>query len=90
VEFGEASVGEAEGIVGIDAVPASPVDEVEEFLAEFLLGHLAGLLRVLGAARHGLVDTIISDADTRKYVIGAFEMLYTKRENRPNKKHGTI
>ena len=42
---------------------------------------------VLGAARHGLVDTIISDADTRKYVIGAFEMLYTKREERPDKKH---
>ena len=42
------------------------------------------------AARRGLVDTIISDADTRKYVIGAFEMLYTKREDRPDKKHGTV
>ena len=45
---------------------------------------------VTSAARHGYVDTIISDADTRKYVIGAFEMLYTKREDRPDKKHGTI
>ncbi len=45
---------------------------------------------VHSAARHGYVDTIICDADTRKYVIGAFEMLYTKREDRPDKKHGTI
>ena len=29
-------------------------------------------------------------ADTRKYVIGAFEMLFTKREDRPAKKHGTV
>ncbi len=45
---------------------------------------------VQSAARRGYVDTIIDEADTRKYVIGAFEMLYTKRESRPDKKHGTI
>jgi acetyl-CoA carboxylase carboxyltransferase component len=43
-----------------------------------------------GAARRGYVDQIIDAADTRKYVIGAFEMLYTKREDRPYKKHGTV
>ena len=42
------------------------------------------------AAARGCVDTIISEADTRKFVIGAFEMLYSKREERPDKKHGTI
>ena len=36
------------------------------------------------------IDNIIDPADTRKYVIGAFEMLYTKREDRPAKKHGTV
>ncbi|MDO4803251.1 MAG: carboxyl transferase domain-containing protein [Lachnospiraceae bacterium] len=45
---------------------------------------------VVSAAQRGYVDTIIDEADTRKYVIGAFEMLYTKREDRPSKKHGTI
>ena len=45
---------------------------------------------VLSAAQRGYVDTIIEEADTRKYVIGAFEMLYTKREDRPERKHGTI
>lgn len=44
----------------------------------------------LSAARRGYVDTIIEPADTRKYVIGAFEMLFTKREERPVKKHGTV
>ncbi len=45
---------------------------------------------VVSAAKRGYVDTIIEPEDTRKYVIGAFEMLYAKRENRPAKKHGTI
>ena len=42
------------------------------------------------AAKRGYVDQIIEASDTRKYVIGAFEMLFTKREDRPAKKHGTV
>ena len=42
------------------------------------------------AARRGYVDMIINPEDTRKYIIGAFEMLFTNREDRPMKKHGTI
>ncbi len=42
------------------------------------------------SARRGYVDRIIEPADTRKYVIGAFEMLFTKQEGRPAKKHGTV
>lgn len=42
------------------------------------------------AARRGYVDQIVEPADTRKYVIGAFEMLFTKRDDRPAKKHGTV
>ena len=42
------------------------------------------------AAERGYVDTVISAEDTRKMVIGAFEMLYTKSEDRPDKKHGTV
>lgn len=41
------------------------------------------------AAARGYVDTVIRPEDTRKYVIGALEMLFTKREDRPAKKHGT-
>ena len=45
---------------------------------------------VVSAAKRGYVDSIIAAEDTRKYVIGAFEMLFTKREDRPAKKHGTV
>ncbi len=45
---------------------------------------------VASAAKRGYVDTVIDAQDTRKYVIGAFEMLFTKREDRPAKKHGTV
>ena len=45
---------------------------------------------VNSAAKRGYVDQIIEAVDTRKYVIGAFEMLYAKREDRPCKKHGTV
>lgn len=42
------------------------------------------------AARRGYVDSIISADSTRKHLIYAYEMLFTKRESRPSKKHGTI
>ncbi len=45
---------------------------------------------VQSAAGRGYVDSIIEPADTRKYVIGAYEMLFAKREDRPAKKHGTV
>ena len=44
----------------------------------------------MAAARRGYVDTIINPVDTRKYLIGTLEMLFTKREDRPAKKHGTV
>lgn len=47
-------------------------------------------LSAASAARRGYVDRIMEAADTRKYVIGAFEMLFTKSEDRPAKKHGTV
>ena len=48
------------------------------------------MLSAASAARRGYVDQIVEAADTRKYVIGAFEMLFTKSEDRPVKKHGTV
>lgn len=44
----------------------------------------------LSAARRGYVDDIIEPDATRKRLIAAFEMLFTKREDRPAKKHGTV
>jgi acetyl-CoA carboxylase carboxyltransferase component len=45
---------------------------------------------VESAARRGLVDTIIAPEDTRKYVAGALDMLYTKAVDIPDKKHAAI
>ena len=42
------------------------------------------------AARRGYVDSIIEPDSVRKHLIYTFEMLFTKRETRPAKKHGTI
>lgn len=42
------------------------------------------------AASRGYVDAIITPTEARKNLVYAFEMLFTKRENRPSKKHGTV
>ena len=42
------------------------------------------------AAKRGYVDSIINPEVTRKNLIYAFEMLFTKREDRLSKKHGTV
>ncbi|HQD50242.1 MAG TPA: carboxyl transferase domain-containing protein, partial [Defluviitaleaceae bacterium] len=41
-------------------------------------------------ASRGYIDDIIEPAATRKRVIAALEMLYSKREERPAKKHGSL
>ena len=45
---------------------------------------------IASAAKRGFIDDIIPASETRQRVIAAFEMLFTKREDRPNKKHGTV
>ena len=42
------------------------------------------------AAARGYVDTIIAPAETRKYLIGAFDMLFTKAVDTVAKKHGAV
>ena len=42
------------------------------------------------AAKHGKVDIITEKKNTRKTLINCLEMLMTKRERRPAKKHGNM
>ena len=42
------------------------------------------------AASRSMVDDIIEPAETRRYLAMALESLTTKRELRPEKKHGLI
>lgn len=45
---------------------------------------------VEAAAKRGYVDAVIAPESLRKQLVYAFEMLFTKREGRPGKKHGTV
>jgi acetyl-CoA carboxylase carboxyltransferase component len=42
------------------------------------------------AAERGYVDDVIDPAETRKKLIAGFEMLRTKREELPRRKHGNV
>ena len=42
------------------------------------------------AAKFGYVDDVIEPDSTRPRIIAALEMLASKRENSPSKKHGNI
>ena len=44
----------------------------------------------VNAAVEGLVDDVIDPADTRKMVIAALELMSSKRDSNPPKKHGNM
>ncbi len=81
--------GASVGMMDADAA-ARILFEKEENKAELTAAYKDMQTSVTSAARRGYVDTIIEAQDTRKYVIGALEMLFTKREERPGRKHGAI
>ena len=83
----EAQIGTMDGKLAAKIMyDGQGADVINEKAAEYE----ALTLNVTSAAKRGYVDQIVNAADTRKYVIGAFEMLFTKSEDRPAKKHGTV
>lgn len=76
-----------------EAVKIMYADELKENAS--LAGEKAAEYEALqssaqAAAGRGYVDAIIAPQDARKNLLYAFEMLFTKREDRPGKKHGTV
>ncbi len=63
----------------------APADVISEKAKAY--GDLQG--SVMAAARRGYVDLVLAPADTRKYLVAAFELLFTKCTGIPDKKHGT-
>ena len=61
---------------------AMRAEKIEEFRDRFANPYVA--------AERGFVDAVIRPRDTRKKLIQALEMLGTKREKNPSKKHGNI
>ena len=83
----DAQIGDMDGKLAAKIMyDGQGADVINEKAAEYE----ALTLNVTSAAKRGYVDQIVNAADTRKYVIGAFEMLFTKSEDRPAKKHGTV
>ena len=57
-------------------------EKVEEFRERFANPYVA--------AERGYVDAVIRPSETRRHLIRALEMLDTKRDKNPPKKHGNI
>jgi propionyl-CoA carboxylase beta chain len=70
------------GLKGDEAVAKMREAKIEEFRERFANPYIA--------AERGYVDAVIQPRETRKKIIQALEMLDTKRDKNPPKKHGNI
>ena len=89
----EAQIGAMDAAAAVKIIYADELQK-EEKKAEFLKDKTEEYKKLAvsaeAAARRGYVDDIIKADETRKRVIAAFEMLFSKSADRPMKKHGTI
>ena len=71
---------------------AAPVlcDGTSEELEETAKAYDALQNSIEAAAARGFVDQIVDPAEIRKYLIGAVEVLFSKREALPSRKHASI
>ncbi len=84
--YSDAKIGMMDSVMAAKLMnPGASASEIDEKAAEF--DNLQS--SAVAAASRGYVDLIIDPADTRKYLVGAFEMLYTKYVCTIDKKHGT-
>ena len=80
----------AEAVKIMYAAEIEKADDAVSFINEKAGEYTALQSSALAAAKRGYIDDIIKAEETRQRVIAAFEMLFTKREDRPSKKHGTV
>ena len=84
--YPDAKIGAMESKLAVKIMyPEANANELSEKAAEYEDLQSS----VSAAAARGYVDLIIEPADTRKYLVAAFELLYTKCAYEPDKKHGT-
>lgn len=74
----------------MDASLAAQIIYGDDAAAEKTEEYRALCLNAASAAKRGYVDAIITGEEARAQLIYAYEMLCTKKESRPGKKHGTI
>ena len=80
----------AEAVKIMYAKEIEAADDAVAMIKEKTAEYTAMQSGAVAAAKRGYVDDIIKAEETRQRVIAAFEMLYTKSEDRPSKKHGTV
>ena len=80
-----------------DIVAVLYADEVKadkgtpaEARAKYAQQYIDEVAGAMNAAAAGLVDDVIDPAQTRKLLIAALEMLFSKRDSNPAKKHGNM
>jgi acetyl-CoA carboxylase carboxyltransferase component len=70
----------------VKADKASP----DEARAKYAQEYVDTVAAAVNAAKSGLVDDVIDPAQTRKLLAAALEMLVSKRDSNPAKKHGNM
>jgi propionyl-CoA carboxylase beta chain len=70
------------GLKGEEAFNSMRAEKIEEFRERFANPYVA--------AERGYLDAVITPRETRRKLIQALEMLETKRDKNPPKKHGNI
>lgn len=88
-----ASIGMMDAKAAVKIMYAQEIEKAEDSVAlieEKAAEYQSLQSSAVAAAKRGYVDDVIKAEETRQRVIAAFEMLFTKRENRPDKKHGTV
>ncbi len=65
-------------------------DDKVAAVAEYKKAYTELQSSAMAAAKRGYIDDIIEPDATRKRIIAALDMLYTKKEDRPYKKHGAV
>ena len=81
-EFDRAVKEGVDGVRGKEALAKLRSEKVDEFRERFANPYIA--------AERGYVDSVIRPRETRRRVIQALEMLDTKRDKNPPRKHGNI
>lgn len=80
----------AVSVLYADAVSADKDNTPEVSRAKFAKEYTETVASAAAAAKAGLLDDIINPAETRKMLASALEMLASKRDYNPAKKHGNM
>jgi acetyl-CoA carboxylase carboxyltransferase component len=88
---GEIAVMGAEGAVGVlHRQQIEAAEDPEALRRQLIDDYTETFANPFVAAGRGMIDDVIEPAETRLYLAQALEVLKSKRETRPQKKHGLI